>query len=218
MTLYNKEIKRYNIYSHLVFGKPIGDILKNKSSSKEEKEMAINYRYNSFFLDNGSVGNQVCNFMRSHIALIDKTSTKRSSGFDYSILTNPEFEINAYLLEKMKTYLEQYISFKRGFYPVSEVKYENLEVFIEYLRKLCFSEISSNESELINYAVELTYGGKENMVEFAWRMFPDGVIQNIIRNSSGTINFPIRDESGEVQYLWNRYTFKELELSEIYED
>jgi hypothetical protein len=91
-----------------------------------------------------------------------------------------------------------------------------MDSFIAYLRKECVSNISSNESELADYAIDCTYGGEVSMVEFAWKMFPQGILINIMKNCSGTIKFPIEDDNGDVKYLWNKYTLTEFSLEKIY--
>jgi len=86
------------------------------------------------------------------------------------------------------------------------------------LRKQCFFNISTNEAELADYAIEATYGNEKSMVEFAWRMFPDGILENIMLKSSGIIRMPVQDDNGEIEYLWSRYTVKEFSLENLYEE
>jgi hypothetical protein len=117
----------------------------------------------------------------------------------------------------MKSYLQEYKAFKRGLRNDLRTSYENLDAFVAYLRKQCAFNISTNESELANYAIDATYGGEVSMVEFAWRMFPQGMLYNIMQNSSGIIRFPIQSDDGEINYLWSRYTIKEFPLEEVYD-
>jgi hypothetical protein len=56
------------------------------------------------------------------------------------------------------------------------------------------------------------------MVEFAWKMFPQGIIQNILINSSETIKFPVQDNTGNISYLWDNYSIQEFSLEEINEE
>jgi hypothetical protein len=56
------------------------------------------------------------------------------------------------------------------------------------------------------------------MVEFAWKMFPSGIIQNVVRNSPKKVMFPVANKNGEITYLWNNYTMTEFSVEEIYED
>jgi hypothetical protein len=216
MSIYNKELKRYNIYSVLAFGKSFDDVYKSSNRTPEEEEMISRYIQHSFFLDNSSVVNKISRYMRGNAGLIDKYSSKSSQDFDYKILKNNDNELNAYNLSKMKFYLNEYKAFKRGLRHDIKSSYDSIDSFIAHLRKECVLNISSNDSELADYAIEATYGNEVSMVEFAWKMFPQGMLQNITKNSSGIIKFPIQVEEGEINYLWNNYTIKEFSLEELY--
>jgi len=216
MSRYNKELKKYNLYSNLYFGKSFAEISKTKNKTNEEIKFVESYIKNSFFLDNNSVVNKISRYMRGKAGLIGKFSRKSSKNFDYRILKNDSEKLNPYGLVKMKDYLQEYKAFKKGMRHDLANSYPNMDSFMSYLRKECFLNISSNESELTDYAVEVTYGGEMSMVEFAWKMFPGGILRNILVNSSGIIKIPVVDDYGDVQYLWKTYSFKEYDLEDIY--
>lgn len=218
MTRYNKEIKRYNLYSNLVFKKSFAEILRDNNKTEEQKILIEEYKKHSFFLDNNSVVNRISRYMRANLALVGRYSTKKVRDFDYTILQSGEYKFTEVNMEKIKDYLEEYKAFKKSLRHNLETSYPNLESFMHYLRKKCYVNISTNESELADYAVEITYGGDNKMVEFPWRMFPNGILENIMKKSSGILRIPIRDDNGEIEYLWNKYTIKEFSLEEFYEN
>lgn len=215
MIRYKKEIRRYNLYSNLKFGKNFSEICESTNKSKEEEEMLAEYRKHSFFLDNNSIINKLSRYMQVNLSLIGKYSKKTSDEFDYKVLQNTSHPLVPYLIVKMKTMLEEYKSFKKGYRADFENMQENLDGFISQLRKKCSEEITTNESELADYAIEVTYGDETGMVEFPWRMFPDGILQNITESSSGIIHFPVQDDNGNISYLWNSYSIKEYSLNEL---
>jgi hypothetical protein len=218
MTRYNKELKRYELYSHLVFDKSFEEIIKAKVRTPEEEDLLKAYKSNSFFVDNDSVVNRISRYMRGNLGLIGKYSSQLSHSLDHDTLTNSAYLLNDYNLNKMKFYLQEYKAFKRGLRHDFANSYDNLDAFVAYLRKECAKNISSNESELANYAVAVTYDGEVSMVEFPWKMFPQGILQNIISNSSGIVKFPVPDETGDIEYLWNRYSLKDFTVEELYEE
>lgn len=217
MASYNKEIKKYNTYSYLAFDKSFYEINKNKKQTEKEKELIKQYEKRTFFLDNNAIVNKISRYMRTMTLLIGKYSNNSSKNFDYSVLKDKSIEINPYILMKMKEYLNKYKNFKKGIRRDLPKQYENIDSFIAYLRKECIANISSNESELAAYAVEATYKGETSTVEFVWRMFPEGVLKNIISNSKRKIYIPTKDENGKIEYLWNRYSIKEYSLEDLYE-
>jgi hypothetical protein len=188
-----------------------------KNRTEEQDAIVRQYAARSFFLDNNSVVNKISRYMRANLGLIGKYSTKTSQDFDYKILKSNDHEPNAYGLSQMKFYLQEYKAFKKGLRHDLKTSYESLDAFVAYLRKECTMNISTNESELANYAIDVTYGGEVSMVEFGWRMFPQGMLYNIMQNSSGIIRFPVQNDDGEITYLWSRYMIKEFSLEEIYD-
>jgi hypothetical protein len=215
MTDYNKEIKKYNLYSYLKFEKPFKDIFNAVQRSPEEVGIVNSYRENTFFLDNGSVVNEISRYMRTNVALINRYSTRKSKECDWTILKNKTHELNPYYTSLMDDYLQEYKAFKMGLRHDLTDSYGSLEAFISYLKKECSTNISSNESELADYALEVTYNGELGMVEFAWKMFEDGLLQNILTNSSGKFHFPIQDDNGDIEYLWNTYSLKEFSVEDL---
>lgn len=216
MTRYNKEIKRYNIYSHLMFKKSFNEIIKSSRLSEEEDKLLKEYKQHSFFLDNNSVVNRISRYMRANVGLIGKYSAKSSKTFDYTQLQSEEYDLFPEKIKEMKEYLQEYKNFKKELRhnPRGSV---NPNIFMSYLIKKCMNNISTNNSELADYAIEVTYGDETGMVEFPWKMFPDGIFENIIKKSSGIIRMPVQDDYGNIEYLWNKYTIREFSLEELYE-
>ena len=217
MTDYNREIKKYNIYSHLQFNKSFKNIFKSPETV-EESRLLDSYKWHTFFLDNNSVVNKISRYMRTTLALVNRYVSKQGKESDWTILKNKEHELNPYSTSQMKHYLQEYKAFKKGLRHDLVNSYGNLDSFISYLKKECVSNISSNESELADYALEVTYNGEVGMVEFAWKMFPDGIIENIMKSSLDKIYFPVQDDNGDIEYLWNKYSLKEFSVEDLYDE
>lgn len=214
MTRYNKEIKKYNIYSHLVFQKEFSEIYTSENHSEKEQELIAQYKNKSFFLDNNSTVNAISHYMRGKQGLVGKYLSASSKDFDYNTLISQRVSNDFIKSQKMMTFLQEYKQFKRGMWHSAENAINNLDAFIVYLRKKCYEEISSNDSELASYAVMVTYAGELSQVDFAWKMFPQGILQNIQENSTTTVKIPIADPNGDIEYLWNKYSMQEFTLED----
>ena len=215
MTRYNKEIKKYNVYTHMMLKKSFSDILKTRNRTPEEEEIVQMYKKSSYFLDNNSTVNRISRYMRANVGLIGKYSMRSSKNFNYTVLQG-NFELDPGQIVRIREYLDEYKAFKKNM-RFDPSPYSNLDAFVSGLRKKCYANISTNEAELASYAVEVAYGGKSTMQEFPWKMFPNGIIENIMEKSNGIIRMPIEDPYGEIEYLWNRYTIKEFSLGDLYE-
>ena len=217
MSRYNEEIKRYDSYSRIKFDKPFLQ-LKANPENQEEIDLYERYRTKSYFLDNNSAVNKISRYMRTKLSLTRKYSRQVSSDFNYTQLQKEGVELNAYNIEKMQEYLLDYKKFKKNLRSGTDVTYDNLPAYISALKKRIYKDISSNDGELASYAVEITYNGEQSSIEFPWVVFPDGVLQNLIEKSDGTLFVPIPNEDGEKEYLWERYSFEKKNISEIYEN
>lgn len=217
MTRYNKELKRYNIYSHLKFGRSFEDLMKSGQTNEEESKLLAEYKKYSYFLDNSSVMNRISRYMRTSVKLTNRYSTKSSKAFDYNLLINAEIPVDEEKLEQMAECMEEFRDFKKLLRESACTQYSSIEAFASYLRKKAYTNISSNESELANYAVLVTYAKKVTMVEFPWKVFPTGMIENIIRNSKEPIMIPFPDDNGDIEYLWQKYKMVEVPIEAFYE-
>lgn len=217
MTKYNKELKKYNIFSLLNFGLPFSEIFRSKNKTIEQEELVKKYKWHSYFLDNDSVMNRISHYMRTSVALVSRYSRKASDKFEYLLLQESNFKPDEEKLEKMRQYLKEYKEYKKRLREKTEIKYGTIDAFMEYLRKKCYENISTNSSELASYSVQITYGEDTYMVEFPWRMFPNGILENIMINSPKQIEIPVSDKNGDIEYLWKKYSFKTYNIEDLYE-
>ena len=87
------------------------------------------------------------------------------------------------------------------------------------LKSAMIKNISSNEDELSDMCVLLTYSVHPNYKkDFAWDLFGDIIIKNIINNTDGIAHMPVKDNNGTVEYLYSKYGFIELDLKEPLEE
>ena len=217
MSRYNKELKKYNTYTLLNFGKPFKEMCDRLYQTEEELVIIKSHKRHSYFLDNKSVVNRTSEYMRKMISRIEKYVDKDSSIFDYHILTKDGVELDETKLNIMRSIIDEYKSFKQGIRHDIPNSIDNIESFLAYLRKKCILEVSSNEEELVNYAVALTYENNNSDIAFVWKMFPDGILTNIMAKSDGKIVFPMADPEGDIEYLWSHYSLKQYDIEELYE-
>lgn len=218
MTRYRKEIRRYNIYSYLTLGKSFEDFYKSGAETEEEQKLIDQYKKYSYFIDNASVMNMVSTKINSKKYMVNRYSLSETKKFDYTILMNREMSIQDDNLRKMEEYMEEYRNFKLQLREGKKLPYSSIESFASHLRKKAYNSISSNESELATYAIQLTYGGKITMVEFPWKVFSSGILENLINNTDETPKVPVVDPDGDITYLWGRYKMIEIPLEALYEN
>lgn len=218
MTRYRKEVRRYNIYCQLNFGKSFEEIYQKGASNEKEQKIVNQYKKYSYFIDNKSVMNNISSWMRKKTSEVNKYSTKSSKGFDYTLLIDRSIVIEKEKIEKMTEYMEEFRDFKVQLRGGNRLPYSTIESFASYIRKKAYNSISSNDAELATYAVMVTYGGKITMVEFPWKVFYSGILENLIANTESPVRIPIYDKDGDINYLWQTYKMIEISLEALYEN
>jgi len=216
MSKWNKEIKAYDIYSRIVFKKSFKELLSEDRHTQDEMNIVLKYYKKSFFTNNASVVNRISSYMQTLSSLIGKYRNAVSKTFDHNIYKQVDFEPDIEKLKAMEDLVHSYRRFKMGLWKDHEGAYQNIEMFIEFLRKKAMEEISSSEAELASYAVCATYDKGSSITDFVWKVFPEGLLTNIKTHSTGVIRFPVHDPDGEIKYLWERYSIKEFVAEETY--
>lgn len=214
---YLREIKVYDDYCLTKFGKRIKELLNEDINdlNVEEKEIVQEFYKYSFFLYNPSLMNSICNYMEKNIKLEIRESKKVD--FDWKLLINDD-KTNYVKVMLMIEIIGKYKRFKKDKKMSDDLSYfSDFDIYIDFLRNTCFSLISNNICELASIAVYCSYKLKKGPLDFAWRLFPEGIIQNLIANTNAaTISIPIKDDNGDIEYLWKKYAMKEFEL--VYEN
>jgi hypothetical protein len=111
-----------------------------------------------------------------------------------------------------KKYKNQKRIFKNIFNEKGEQKYTTIEQFNKYIREEALS-ISDNISELANLSVSICYETHpSDNKEFAWAVFGEGIIDNIIKNRQEKIKIPFIDDNGSIEYLGTKYSLCEINI------
>ena len=110
---------------------------------------------------------------------------------------------------------EDYYSEKAKFRKGINKSFNNIDQYAGYLRDKA-SEYFKNSEEIANYVVEICYledNGKNK--SFAWNVFGTYLIDNLIKNSKDKckITIPMKDKNGDIEYLFNKYSLKEVDLN-----
>lgn len=81
----------------------------------------------------------------------------------------------------------------------------------EFLKK-CWL-VTPSAHELCDVVVDICYG-KEKSKQFAWDMCGDIIVENLVRNHSGMVNWPKATTKGDITYNGKRFKLESLEVLE----
>ena len=88
--------------------------------------------------------------------------------------------------------------------------YVNIDQYAKVLRDKAIGYFDSEE-ELTNYIVEVCYIQRYHQSKsFAWCVFGDFLIRNLMRNTHQPVTIPMKDDKGDFEYLFNKYSLQEV--------
>ena len=80
---------------------------------------------------------------------------------------------------------------------------EMLKCKKSFIERCC--EICSNFNTLTNIIIDVCYASNKSK-SFAWDICGDEIFKNVLKNSGGQIQFPIKDENGDIEFCGNTFS------------
>jgi hypothetical protein len=182
--------------------------------NEEEKELLSKYHRFSPLLDTDCIMNLICHYMENKIKLLKENMSNKASEHIIMLIKNKDMSLNKSKLKKLYDIYKKYKSGRQNFSGIrdenGEEKFKTLEQYNKYIRQES-SNVSNDISELANLAVTICYEiHPSDNKSFAWNVFSEGIIDNIRKNKQDTIKVPFYDNKGDIEYLGNFYTEREV--------
>ena len=219
---YLSNLEKWNRNAKRDFGKSLDQIIednKNGTVTTDEKYLLNQYYKYSDFLETDSTMNKICFLMEGKIKLIKASLNKKIDDDQILLLKNKNIITDPTKYKKLYDLYKKYKSEKRNFSKIKDLddnyKFKTIEQFNKYIRQEA-NYISSNGSELANMAVDICYiTHKNDNKTFLWNVFGEDLLENIYLNRQSNISIPFIDKNGDIEYLGNNYSMKEIEISDI---
>ena len=217
---YNEFQYNYNIYSVANFGLTLDEILKKDKEQLTEKEREFIDKYHHFspFLNTPCVVNEISWYMQSQVKQIKRSKKTASTEENVRILRDADISLDKKKLKQLYNLYKRYKSEKRNLFNIQDASgeqiYKTLEQYNKAIRREAYYGISSNIKELANLAITICYEmHPSDNKSFAWNVFGEGVVQNIVKNRQEDIKIPVIDEEhGEISYLGRTYSMVNVEI------
>lgn len=201
----DREIENMNDFCLVNFECSYSELIEKEVKSDIEMKALENFKNKSFFINNNSVMNRISRYLQSEVKEIKFSS--RNKTFDYSIYITGK-NTNPVKIAKMLELYKEYCSSKKAVKQnkfLDKESFSNIDQLSSYLRKKAIFEIDSNIQNLANIAVEICYN-QGKIKEFAWDLFGNGIILNLLENKKDDLEYLISDNDGEIEYLWKKYS------------
>jgi hypothetical protein len=220
---YKNHVNRYNITCQQKFSMSLSELINIKRKTKEQREFLNLFEKYSPIINSDCVMNNICKYIESVDFGIKNIINDSKNEEFYSFLLNNDVKFDN---EKYEQVIDTYSKYKKMIHKLIPVTSKNESqrngfdegqdkmITGQYEKfKLKLNEICSNEDELVNYLIHLFYIDQPTSnKELLWKMYGENLYENIKENSSNSIYIPVPDEHGNINYLNNLYSLKEVQL------
>ena len=217
---YKKWKKDYDTSCRTRWGMSVADL--EKFENKDDEQVAFLQRYHKAcpVIDNGSAMNLLCHYMESVKDNI-KINIKDRSNMSYinSYKSNAIEEIDSNIYNKIYKVIKELKEALRASASSGTNKNDFNNEFSNYFNniyeiyknKLFF--ICSNQDIMINCLIDIFYIDFPSYnKDILWNLFGDEIFNNVVKNSSKVIDYPVLDENGDILYLGKKYKVEQFNI------
>lgn len=209
----DKYMKSVKSNCKIRFGKTLGNLY--ASDNRTEEEEAFIYNYEKYMPISRAPGtmNRICWKIENEFQSVDVLPDVE---FDRSILkSNAAYSQEEYdaIKELYDEYNKTVQIFLKGVKKNDSDKTER-DVVMNQLKNefadAC-SVICPNSEVLANIVVDICYLSNKNK-SFAWDVAGDSIFQNVLKNNENKIQFPIKDDDGDIEFCGKMFSLYTLEV------
>lgn len=216
-TKYKAHYETYDYFCNRKYGIPMNELLKLENKTEEQQQLVDNYNKYNPLLETDCVMNNICRYMEKQIKEIKINATKISPDYIFEAMFNKNIPITQEQIEEMGKVYKRYKKATSGANNIkndSKETQENINsVSQEDLSYMNLDYISDNIQVLANLAVYVNYKlYPKSSKNFCWDLFGKGIILNLYDNSNHKFSIPLRDETGDIDYMYKKYKNKEVKI------
>ena len=226
----NEYNKKHEELAQLHFSKSLKEIKEADITTLTNEEMNFLYFYDKFLpvIDSPSVMNKICKYIENvdfHI----KQKIRSNSEFNYKTLQTESFTINKRIYERIKEEMESTLKqwdelskinksskIEKSLTGKTQSKFDKEVEWASLKNRL--ENITSNEESLANHLIYYFYEERPSLSKGTlWGLVGKQIYENI-KSKIHEFDFPVRDEHGTIDFLYEKYQVQHLFLKEEEED
>lgn len=165
-------------------------------------------------MDYNSPMNKICKYMEDNLCEAKRYQRKNSIEITNLLKTNVEPLSDDNKIKFIRSLCDEYFSIKDDFKKGISKNFVNIDQCCKEMR-LKSLRFFGNTEELANYVVEVCYIQKyHSSKSFAWNVFGEYLIDNIYKNKNYNIYIPIKNELGDIEYLFDNYGLERVRIDD----
>lgn len=209
----DKYMKAVKSNCKIRFGKTLDELYASSTRTDEEEQFLYNYeKYMPISRAPGTM-NRICWKIENEFKT---TNALPKVEFDPSILkSNAQYSQEEY--DAVKKLYDEYNKdmqvFLKGI-KKNESDKTDRDIFVTQLKSTFLDEchiVCPNSEILANIVVDICYSSEKSK-SFAWNVSGEEIFNNVLRNSGYKIQFPTKNENGDIEFCGNRYSLVTKEL------
>lgn len=223
--IYNDSKVEYDSYKKEVdimclrqFRITLDELINKKNKTLFEKDKLNYYLSKNPLSDNNCIVNKIAHVVENEFdkIILDENKNKE---FDYNMYMNSKVEgVDKNIVQKIKKIYKDYKmsnNNKNNTLNTSSDREDNSNNNIQELS--CIKEdllkLNENILELTDILIYLSYEKDVVSKTFAWTMFGDIIINNLLIKNNNIITYPIKDENGNIYFSGDKFSEKELVIN-----
>ncbi|MGG1663075.1 hypothetical protein [Brevibacillus sp. NRS-1366] len=201
------------------YGVKLHEMLKKEDRSEVEENFVTNYyKYMPVSLAPSTM-NRICWKVES--AFGRKKRSNKKDKFDYTMMKSgnsynqSQFKQLQGLYNEHNKLMQEHMKISKHDNIDEEESIEDSRLFVEGFKRRAL-DICNNEVVLTDMLLDVCYSKKnsEKSKQLVWDVCGEQIIKNLLKVSGNSINIPVQDETGDVEYNGKRfkiirYKFKE---------
>lgn len=215
----DKYMKSVKSNCKIRFGKTLDDLC--ASDYRTDEEEAFMYNYEKYMPISRAPGtmNRICWKIEDEFQTVDVLPDVE---FDRTILKSDavysQEEYDA-IKELYDEYNQNVQIFLKGIKKNETNKEEREFTIIQFKDEFAnaCSTMCPNSEILANIVVDICYLSNKNK-SFAWDVAGEEIFQNVLKNSGNKIQFPIKDDNGDIEFCGKRFSLYTKKVGGEYDD
>lgn len=215
----DKYMKSVKSNCKIRFGKTLDDLC--ASDYRTDEEEAFMYNYEKYMPISRAPGtmNRICWKIEDEFQTVDVLPDVE---FDRTILKSDavysQDEYDA-IKELYDEYNQNVQIFLKGIKKNETNKEEREFAIIQFKDEFAnaCSTMCPNSEILANIVVDICYLSNKNK-SFAWDVAGEEIFQNVLKNSGNKIQFPIKDDNGDIEFCGKRFSLYTKKVGGEYDD
>lgn len=216
---YSKWKKDYDISCRTRWNMSVNDLI--ALDNKDEEQVAFLERFDRAcpVIDNNSAMNLLCHHMES-IKNNIKINIKNCSNMSYISLykANIDEQIDSDIYNKIYKLIKELRTELKNSAGSNNKNDYNVDIgndfnnIYELYRNQLF-KICSNQDIVINCLIDIFYIDFPSYnKDVLWSLFGDEIFNNVLKNSSKIIDYPVLNDNGDILYLGKKYSIEQYEI------